>query len=79
MQELGVADAAAAFAASKPAPKRQKKAKAAVSEDSGERRISARERKAVNYCEMDSRTAREPKAPVDYSERIKVRYSDSHA
>lgn len=72
LQELGVADAAAALVSSKP-PKRQKKAKAAVSEQSGERRISSRERKAVNYCELEARTAREPKAPVDHSERIKVR------
>lgn len=76
VQELGVADAAAALNTSKPVVKRQKKAKAAVSEDSSlERRVSSRERKAVNYCEMEARTAREPKAPVDYSERIKVRGS----
>lgn len=68
-------DAAAALVSSKPAAKRQKQAKAAVSEESLERRISSRERKAVNYCEMEARTAREPKAPVDHSERIKVRHS----
>lgn len=68
-------DAATALASSKPAAKRQKKAKAAVPEESLERRISSRERKAVNYCEMEARTAREPKAPVDHSERIKVRHS----
>lgn len=68
-------DAAAALASSKPAAKRQKKAKAAVPEESLERRISSRERKAVNYSEMEARTAREPRAPVDHSERIKVRHS----
>jgi hypothetical protein len=75
LQELGVTDAAAALASSKPAPKRQKKAKAAVPEELLERRVSSRERKAINYCEMEARTAREPRAPVDHSERIKVRYS----
>jgi hypothetical protein len=66
-------DAAAALASSKPAPvKRQKKVKAAVPEESIERRVSSREKKAVNYCEMEARTAREPKAPVDHTERLTV-------
>jgi hypothetical protein len=72
LQELGVLDAAAALASSKPAPKKQKKAKAAPSTDVGERRVSSRDRKVVNYCELETRTAREPRAPVDHSERIKV-------
>jgi hypothetical protein len=72
LQELGVLEAAAALASSKPEPKRQKKVKAAPSADSGERRVSSRERKVVNYCELETRTAREPRAPVDHSERIKV-------
>jgi hypothetical protein len=71
-------DAAAALASSKPAPvKRQKKVKAAVPEESIERRVSSRDKKAVNYCEMEAKTAREPRAPVDHTERIKVG-SDCH-
>lgn len=66
-------DAAAALATAKaPAPKRQKKAKPAIPADSGERRVSSREKKAINYSEMEARGLREPKAPVDYTERIKV-------
>lgn len=66
-------DAAAALAAISKPVKRTKKAKAAaVPPELIERRVSSRERKAVNYCEMEGRSAREPKAPVDYTERIKV-------
>lgn len=38
-----------------------------------ERRVSAREKKEVNYSELEpSRAAREPKAAVDNTQRIQV-------
>lgn len=74
-QELGLSDAAAAMVSTKPAAeKRQKRPKAAaVPTELLERRVSGRERKEVNYAEMEARIGREPKAPVDYTERIKVK------
>jgi hypothetical protein len=72
LQELGVLDAAAALASSMEPVKKPKKVKAAAAADNVERRVSAREKKPVNYSELESTTAREPRAPVDYSERIKV-------
>jgi len=73
LQELGVVDAAAALAATTKAVKRQKRAKSVIPAESIERRVSSRDKKAVNYCELETKTAREPKAPVDYTQRLQVR------
>lgn len=70
MEELGVVDAAAALAATTKAVKRQKRAKSVIPAESIERRVSSRDKKAVNYCELETKTAREPKAPVDYTQRL---------
>ena len=43
-----------------------------VPEEQLERRVSFRERKPINYCEMMERAAREAREPVDHSARIAV-------
>lgn len=71
LQELGLEEAAAALE-QHIKPKKQKRAKKVPAEgEVVERRVSAREKKPVNYAEVEARTG-EPKAPVDHSARIKV-------
>jgi hypothetical protein len=70
VQELGLEEAAAELVSSKPAPKQRKKKEKSAEPQEASRR-SERPRKEVSYCEMERVVSRE-KAPVDYTERIKV-------
>jgi hypothetical protein len=53
--------------------KTMRKKREKVPEEQLERRVSFRERKPINYCEMMERAAREAREPVDHSARIAVR------
>lgn len=72
-QELGLDAVAAEMAAETARPaKIMRKKREKVPEEQLERRVSFRERKPINYCEMMERAAREAREPVDHSARIAV-------